>query len=225
MSATIGSQALMAAVESRLTQMGASAPALLDRARVDKIYEIYVLTCLVKALKRHEARLIPYDSVGRPTNTLRFRMAPGLLYGPASQPSYISVKLGKHEYEIQNSLRVVGSSGVLHELDVCLIEHQKANQYRQASMDLGHKSVLFFAECKYYGSNLPLHLGREYLGLSSEFRVRVKTLVSNRDNLEVKNLVTGHKGTFTNNVTPWRFKRVEEFIGWIANELDQVLRK
>ncbi len=51
--------------------------------------------------------------------------------------------------------------------------------------------IKFIAECKCYGTRIELHLGREYLGLSSEFSTpRVITIVSNVKSDEVHDLIS-----------------------------------
>ena len=113
---------LRTAIANEISLIGASAPALMSRARVEKLYEIFVLSCLARALRQLGAMLSPRDSSDLPTSNLVFRLGPGLIWAPTSAPGFIHVSYKGQEYEIQNGVRVLGVSKVLHELDVCLID-------------------------------------------------------------------------------------------------------
>ena len=216
-------QQLLTEIQSELVNLAANAPALVANATVPKIYEIYVLMCLARALRSIGATLQARDSSDTPTNNLVFRLGPGLLYSPASAPGFILVSYKGREYEIQNSLQVLGRSRVMHELDICLIDRTTAEYCRQYQVNPLHTKISFVAECKYYGATLDLSLGREYLGLSSEFSLRVKTMVSNVGSDDIHDLITGHRGTENFNVSPDDPDNVDIFIKWLANELRQVL--
>lgn len=217
--------ALRIEINNELAAIGASAPALMTRAVTSKIYEIFTLACLVRALRGLNATLLAKDSSDRRTNNLVFRLGPGTIGAPQSTPGFIHVTLQTTEYEIQNGLRVSGRSKVLHELDVCLIDRAEAMKCRRNGSDPTYRLVKFIAECKCYGSSVQLSLGREYLGLSSEFPMkRVKTMVSNVSNEEVHDLVTNHNGTENFDVTPLLPRNVDRFVKWLENELRQVLK-
>jgi hypothetical protein len=210
-------------IQNELATIGASSPALLSSGRSDKLYEIFVMSCVLKALARLGATLEARDSADQPTPTLVFRLAPGLIYSPASAPGFVLVRYEGKEFELQNSLRVGGTSRVLHELDVCILDRSHAIQCRLNEVDPVSSNVKFLAECKYYGASLDLSLGREYLGLGSEFQMRVKTLVSNIHSDEIRTLVRRHSGTTNFSVSPLQPAKVETFVGWLTKELEHVL--
>lgn len=211
-------------IQSALMAIATHAPVLSSIARTDKLYEIFVLGCVVRALLQIGATLEARDSNDNPTATLVFRLAPGLIYNPSTAPGFIHVTYQGEEYELQNSLRVCGRSKVRHELDVCLILRREAERCRVAGIDPSQASLRFLAECKYYGHSLPLHLGREFIGLCAEFSLRIKVIVSNRSSDEIHTLVTKHKGTENFNITPLYPNQVDIFVNWLANEFRQVLR-
>lgn len=215
---------LLTQVKTELGTVGAGAPALTSRAVVEKIYEIFVFTCVMKALASlDDTTLSPRDSQGNPTSNLVFRLGPGRIYAPTSAPGFILVTYRGRTFEILNGVKVLGRSRILHELDVCLIEHGAAGSCRRRRQDPQQKAIKFLAECKFYGTDLPLHIGREYLGLCDEFDVRIKTIVSNVGDDNVHALVTRHRGTENFEMSPWQRKNRERFIQWLANELRQVL--
>lgn len=211
-------------IQSALRAMGAQAPILVSRVRTDKLYEIFVFTCAIRALQEIGAAIEARDSRDRRTSTLVFRLGPGLIYNPTSSPGFIYVNYGGKEYELQNGLRVCGRSKVRHELDVCLIMRRETHRCRSAGIDPSGSKVRFLAECKYYGDKLPLHLGREFVGLCAEFAMRAKVIVSNKDSDDIHTLITKHKGTENFNLTPLEPDGVDMFVRWIANEFRQVLK-
>jgi hypothetical protein len=185
---------------------------------------VFVLGCVLRALRDIGAQLEVRDSSDRPSSALQFRLAPGLIYNPTTAPGFVLVSFQGSRYELQNSLRVRGRSDVRHELDVCILHRSGAEDCRRHQVDPKQADVVFLAECKCYGASLPLHLGREYLGLSAEFTLRIKTIVSNQTSQEIHALVTAHKGTGNFGVTPLDPAVTDRFANWLANEFLQVLR-
>lgn len=206
-----------------LRTMSVNSPILTNPPASEKLYEIFILICVIRALKIINVSNIQVrDSNDVASNNLIFRLGPGRIYSPSSSPGFIFFVYKNNEYEIQNGLRVKGHSNVLHELDVCIIDRKEATRCRTKNID-PTRGIKFFAECKFYGTILPLHLGREYLGLSSEFSCRVKTIISNSSSDEILRLVTKHKGTINFDVSTSTSQNVTTFINWLANELKQVL--
>lgn len=215
---------LKADIQSVLSSIATHAPVLASQVRTDKLYELFVLGCVLRALRSIGATVTARDSSDRPTNNIVFRLSPGLIYNPTTAPGFFHILYDGREYELQNSLRVRGRSKVLHELDACIIRRSDAERCRRDEIDPTQSSVKFLVECKYYGHSLPLHLGREFVGLCSEFSLRIKAMASNVGNDEIHTLITRHGGTENFNVSPTDPSRVEVFIGWLANEFQQVLR-
>lgn len=215
--------ALRNEIQTQLGTIGAAAPVLLSQARVEKLYEIFTMSCVIRALRAIGATMQPRDSNDHLTTDLTFRLAPGLIYNPASAPGFVRIVYDNKEFELQNGLRVKGTSRVLHELDICIIDRQRAVYCRTNQTDLDSSAVRFLAECKYYGDTLPLHLGREYLGLGSEFSLRVKTIVSNVRSDEIHTLIRRHGGTTNFTLSPAVPQNVQMFIGWLSKELQHAL--
>lgn len=214
---------LLSDIQAALKSISATAPILTSSSKADKLYELFVLSCVVQALLKIGARMEARGCDDRPTTTLTFRLAPGLIYNPSSAPGFVYFEYRGKEYELQNSLRVCGRSKVRHELDVCIVQRKHAARCRVGKMDLPQPAVRFLAECKYYGSALPLHLGREFVGLCAEFAMRTKVIVSNSDNAEISMLVIKHKGTVNLDITPFNTQQLDVFVNWLANEFQQAL--
>ena len=199
-------------------------PLLKDKCVPPKLFEIFVFTCALRALKELGATFEVRDNTDKKTGKLVFRLGPGTLSAPASAPGFVLVKYQKDEYELQTNLRVSGRSSVLHELDVCLLSRKETQRCRSSGTDPKSNSAKLLLECKYYGDSIPLNLGREYLGLSSEFSGRVKTFVYNLDNNpSIQSLISTHRGTSSFLISPLEPQRVTAFIGWLKVELAQVL--
>lgn len=216
--------ALWNEIQKQLSLLGAKAPGLKSKATVPKIYEIFVLSCVARALRSIGATLTAKDANDNTTSALTFRLAPGLIYSPTTAPGFIHVVLNSKEYELQNGIRIQGRSKVLHELDVSLIERNAAENCRIKGLNPSSSHVRLLVECKFLGKPiLPLDLGREFVGLGAEFSLRVKTIVSNASNDEIHDLVTKHKGTENFRISVQPKANVDRFVKWLANELRQVL--
>lgn len=216
--------ALAAAIANAATQVGAAGASLNAASRAYSLYEGFVFSCVVEALARLNAQLQVRDHDDNPATILVFRTKPGLIFTPGAPYTFVHVQLpAGREYELHSTLRVEGRSKVLHELDVALVERAEAVRCRQAGVSPRSSKVKLLAECKFYGRSLPLHLGREFLGLSSEFSIRVKTIVSNVRSDQVGKLITSHRGTENFDVSPMDPGRVLRFVEWLAKELEQVL--
>lgn len=215
---------LKAEIQAELSILRTNAPALMNKATTEKLYEIFVFVCLARALKNIGAQVHARDKNNRPTNNLIFRLAPGRIYAPATMPGFLLVSYQGKEYEIQNSLQVRGRSHILHELDVCLLDRDEAENCRHNRRNPVSTKIVFLAECKFYGNSLGLSLGREFLGLAKDCSTpRIKTIVSNVASDAVHTLVTAHKQTENFDVSPLQQGNVQMFIQWLSNELRQAL--
>lgn len=217
--------ALRNQIRDTLASIGVSAPALLSHARAEKLYEVFALSCVVRALVRIGATLEARDGDDRRVTSLGFRLGPGRIYGSASGAGFLNVTYGGSEYELHTELQVLGTSKVPHELDVCILEKNAARQCRRNRIDPTMAAVRLLAECKYYGRTLPLRIGREYLGLGTEFSIRVKALVASADNDQIHRMVKRHRGMTAFETTPVRTRKVTDLVGWLAKELEHALRR
>lgn len=215
---------LKTAIRQLLQQLSATSPGFISRAVSPKLYEIYVLSLLVRSLDMLGATFQVRDSQGRPSSSLRFRLAPGRIYSPASASGFILVNYNGSQYEIHNGVRVSGTSRVLHELDVSLLDHTRAERCRQAREDPSARDVICLIECKFYGGDLDLHLGREFVGLAKEFSVQVRGLASNESSSSVAKLIKKHKGTEHFALSPLNLSYVDDrFVPWLAEQIRHAL--
>jgi hypothetical protein len=214
--------ALVQEIAQAVSQIGATSASLNSASRAESLYEGFTFACVIEALTQLGAQFEVRDHNDNATQMLTFRTKPGLIYSPGF--TFVLARIGVRELELHTDVRVLGRSGVLHELDVALIDRDEGVRCRQQGVLPRASKVRFLAECKFYGRTVPLNLGREFLGLSSEFTIRVKTMVSSADNENIRRLITSHKGTENFNVSPMNPDKVKMFVQWLAKELSQVLR-
>lgn len=206
-----------------LTSLVSTSNVYSSRTKVDKLYEAYILSCVVKALINLNCTLEARDNNDTVTTNFLFRLKPGYIFSPTTSSSFVHILYNNKQYELHSGVRVSGKSSVLHEMDVAIIEKNEADSCRNQSRHPRPTKLKFLAECKFYGSDLPLNIGREYLGLCSEFSIRVKSIVSNAGSNSIHKLLTTHRQTSNFNLTPLQPNEINSFIGWLTSELKQVL--
>jgi len=214
---------LREALRAALSSIGSNAPIFLSRAGVDRLFEGFVLSCVIQALKDIGATMQVYGGNGQPSSTLNLRRAPGQIYNNPPDVGFVLARYQNRFYEIHTDLRVAGTSKVLHELDICLLDRTHADNCRTQGVDPNGSKVRFLCECKCYGKTLPLRIGREFLGLSTEFHARAKTIASNSDNLSILNLARSHDRITQFALYPGQQVKINSFIGWLAKELEHAL--
>jgi hypothetical protein len=207
-----------------LKKIDAYAPGLYSRDKIDKVYEIFIFTLILESLENIDARFSVYDYQGNPSNVFIFRGAPGLIYTPTTKAGFVSIEYNGNRYELHNGLRVIGKSNVLHELDICILDKKEADRCRLNRINPRYSKIRMLIECKYYGSYMPIALGREFIGLSSEIAIRIKAFISNNNNQDLLKLISryGCTGKFDLQITNGRAMR--SFIGWMATELENTLK-
>ncbi len=139
----------LAQIRTELQRLRAASLSLASRGVIEKIYEIYILTCLLKALRSIGAILEARDLGDVRTNNLIFRFAPGRIYSPTTPSTFINVTCSGQQYEVQNGVRARGRSNVLHELDVCIIDKDEAVKCRALQVDPSQSKIHALVECKF----------------------------------------------------------------------------
>ena len=71
-----------------------------SRTAIEKIYEVYILSCVVKSLQAIGCTLQARDSSDNTTVDFEFRLSPGYIYSPTSRSSFIHVNYNGKEYEL-----------------------------------------------------------------------------------------------------------------------------
>ena len=148
----------------------------------EKAYEAYVFGLCLRAARELGVTPVLRGIVGEPTPFV-FRGAPGQIHSRARNYGYAQFRLNGQEFEIHAGVEFRGTSGMTHELDVCIMRAQDARDCRNPqSLDDPHAASLVGGwECKFYAGNLQKGLGRAFVGLIDDMgsNIRLNGLCSN----------------------------------------------
>jgi hypothetical protein len=174
-----------------LAQLEAALDALLDHPAglghyqlihsvEEKAYEAYIFGLSLRAVRTFGAVPILHGISGHPTPFV-FRGAPGKIHSTYRNYGYARFKLKGHEFEIHCGVEFKGTSGMTHEIDVCVMKAEEARACRLNPDDPKAASVVAAWECKFYSSSLDKSLGRAFVGLIVDLgtKPRLSGLCSN----------------------------------------------
>lgn len=191
------------------------------------LYEAFLLGLVVRAGRRVlGARSVWYETagVGVTGDVQRLRTSPGPIYTSAPNKythAVFEVAPGRR-LEAHVGIYISGSSNVPHEADVAVLEQAEADRARGDRVDPKSSQLLIAIEAKYYTGNLPLAIGREYLGLSADLSAKQKMLVSSTSAPRVMTLLSARLpiGAFRPGVLPGGgVDETHELEAWIATVL------
>jgi len=182
-------------------------PSLTTQSAVSDLYEGYLFCVVLEAARNEGARVTLKSANGTPPNPFIFRTSPGYL--GSQQHNYGFAEIAFRDcpvLEAHVSVRVAGHSNVLHECDVSVIDKGEADVCRRIGMRLAPRSarVLIAIEAKFYTTDLPLHLGRAFLGLVRDFSVDKTFFVFNGTATSVSRLLAHKKQNWEHQIEPAR---------------------
>jgi len=185
---------------------GLSTPNLNEDTDSWDIYEVYAFSIVLEAA-RIEGATVHYENVyGEDTSEFIFRTSPGVIYSTAHPYTHAVIEFeNKPVLETHLGVKASGKSGILHEHDVSVIWQEEADSCRVGGVSPRAAKILLAIECKFYGSDLPLHLGRSFLGLVQEFSQNTSCFLVSNVQIEEKNisrLLTKHKRKWQGRVVP-----------------------
>lgn len=174
------------------TLLGATGGGYKTRAAISDIYEVYILSLVIKAA-RAEGAIISYrDANDHPTSKFVFRTGPGFIFSrdPTRRKFTHAVLAfpGKDPLEAHVGIYIAGNSGVLHECDVSVIDLNEAQKCRlsvPANASPRARKVLLATECKFYKSGLRLNLARSFVGLTADFSGKPFYFVANTSSASI----------------------------------------
>ncbi len=149
--------------------------AYLNRNRADSAYAGYVFTLILRAVEQlADANSIRLRSAQSGSNqgpaVFVIRGAPGAIYSKAQDFGYAKFSYKGEVFEIHLGVQFRGSSEVLHEFGWALILSAKdADESRKKDEPPGPGQALRHFWRKLYTENLGIELGREFVGLRSDF--------------------------------------------------------
>jgi hypothetical protein len=153
---------------------------VLSHKTAEKAYEAYVF-CLCLRAARDLGAAPKLRGINGPPNPFWFRGAPGQIHSTSKNYGYASFTLGGSDFEVHAGVEFKGTSGMTHELDVCIMRAEEARVCRQNPDDPQARSLVAGWECKFYAGPLPKSLGRTFVGLVDDLgtNMRVSGLCSN----------------------------------------------
>ena len=138
-----------------------------------KAYEAYVFALCLRAARELGVTPVLRGRQGVP-NPFIFRGAPGQIHSTSRNYGYAEFVLNGHTFEVHAGVEFKGSSGMTHELDVCIMRGKDAEECRRQPSDPKSASLVGGWECKFYSGNLKKGLGRAFVGLMDDMGTNVR---------------------------------------------------
>lgn len=134
-------------------------------------FEAYVWSLVLTAATAEGAAITYKDPAKTQVTNLLFRTSPGSISTKVPAFTHASIDFpGKPELEAHIGIKIQGKSRVPHECDVVVLPTSEADTCRATNAHPRQSAIVIAMECKYYYSNLPFRLSREFLGLCKEMR-------------------------------------------------------
>jgi len=198
----------------------------LVRSIEEKAYEAYVFGLCLRAVR--ELGVTPIlRSISGPPIPFVFRGAPGQIHSRSRNYGYAEFTLNGQDFEIHAGVEFRGTSGMTHELDVCIIRGLDARACRNPqSLDDPHAAGLVGGwECKFYAGNLQKVLGRAFVGLIDDMgsNVRLTGLCSNSHHPQLRDYFQPQRRPYPHlRLTPLDSSNENIFVNQIKGELKKM---
>lgn len=190
----------------------------------EKAYEAYVFGLCLRAVR--ELGVIPLlRGISAPPMPFVFRGAPGQIHSQYRNYGYASFTLNNHEFEIHAGVEFAGTSGMTHELDVCIMRADDAQKCRDHPDDPACASVFGAWECKFYDQELQKHLARAFVGLVDDLgsNVRLTGLCSNKTHGQMRDYFQPQRRPYPHLLlTPLDPASETRFVGLLSAELKKM---
>jgi hypothetical protein len=198
-------QELLDQIEAALT--ATVSPSLTAASAANDLFEAFIWSLVIEAAREEGGTVQFFDLNGSPVNTFVFRSSPSSIFSNVNPYSYAHISFpGCPELEAHQGIYVTGKSGVLHECDVVVLDHAEADICRNSSVHPRTAKAVLAAECKFYSTNLRLHLARSFLGLTEEILQGDRFFVSNTNATSVTKMLTYHHRKWEVSVEPSNLK-------------------
>lgn len=156
---------LIRAIEAALQPLS---PAYATGATEADLYEASLFALAVGAVEAANGSVLMTTNGQTPAPELHFRRAPGNLWMGAFTFARSSFPGTAKELEIHLGVYVAGASGVAHECDVALLDHEEAERSRAGSIHPRARGLVGAVEAKHYVASPGIGVGRNFLGLAAE---------------------------------------------------------
>lgn len=196
----------------------------LVRVVEEKAYEAYVFGLCLRAVRELGATPVLRGISGLP-NPFIFRGAPGQIHSTSRNYGYAEFVLNGYPFEIHAGVEFKGTSGMTHELDVCIMRGDDANKCRQQPDDPPPASLVGGWECKFYDGNLKKGLGRAFVGLIDDMggNTRLSGLCSNSVHPQLRDYFQPQRRPYPHfRLTPLEPSNEDIFVNQIKGELKKM---
>jgi hypothetical protein len=218
---------LVSLIDTVLNSINPSAAVYLNRNTVDAAYAGYVFSLLLAAAEQvadtNTFRLRSTLAAQQQTspNVFIIRGSPGPLNSTTQDFGFASFRYRGVAHEIHLGVQYRGSSGVLHEFDVSILPADAADQCRSTNKAPGSAKACALFECKCYTKILGIELGREFVGLKTDFTsIPMARLVTNADSDSVALfLKKTNRPKLSVRLAPNNLEMEQEFVFAVADEL------
>ncbi len=199
---------LLAAIQASLGATITSGFATTSAA--SDIFEAYIFSIVLDAARVEGASISFRDSFGATPATLTFRTSPGFIFSKTQPYTHAIISFsGKPLLEAHLGIRVSGKSGVLHECDVAVLLQLEAETCRLNSVSPRSSKLIIGVECKFYATNIPLGLTREFIGLQTDLSAQNCFFVINTFSDSAEKLLAKRKKICVPNATPGSTVNIE----------------
>ncbi|MGM9319462.1 hypothetical protein [Deinococcus aquaticus] len=154
------------------------------------IYEVVVFTRTIKAINTTTLNRLEY--INRTSGVFVARGSPGKIAN--RDFSYVVFGESGRLYEIHLGVTIKGFSGVGHEADISIISQAECDSARITGREVDRAGCCLAIECKFYSSNLNLHIGRSLIGYSLEVNGPNLILATNSNGNSISKLLASYKG-------------------------------
>jgi hypothetical protein len=196
----------------------------LARRAGDTAYEAYVFGLCLRAVRELKTTPVLRGITGTPTPFI-FRGAPGQIHSKSKNFGYAEFTLNGHDFEIHVDIEFKGTSGMTHELDVCILRAEDANECRLNPDDPRAAALIAGWECKFYGGNLNKGLGRAFVGLIDDMgnNIRLSGLCSNTDHPQLKDYFQPQRRPYPHlRLNPLEKSNEDIFVNMVKAELKKM---
>ncbi|MBD1856200.1 MULTISPECIES: hypothetical protein [Leptolyngbya] len=142
------------------------------------LYEAYIFSLIIRAalnegsVPEQGGALNFRDPDDNDTTTLLFRRSPGQIYAATQPYTHAVIEFaGKPPLEVHVGIKAMGRLKVARECDVAVLYREKAIACRAQNRIPKASDILLAIECKHI-EELDLDIGSEFLGLTSDLRVK-----------------------------------------------------
>jgi hypothetical protein len=167
--------------DARSNLRDAVTPSLTSSSRSDDAYEFYLFSLIIRAAEDADATVSYENGTFRGTGTFTVRTSPGRIYSTNHPYTHAVLEWSNvPPLEAHIGVRVQGTSKVLHECDVLVLDRLEAQRCRADLRDPSSSKIVLALEAKFYASNLHLYLARQFIGWAADLSTRsTKLFVTN----------------------------------------------